>query len=96
MKWFHLREKSRRLLAFFEWNASCENRCRNSLRGLQKGSLGMNGKYWKRAAMSLAMSAAVIGASSLANAQGRRGRGEERSQENQQQRDQRLKYKEIK
>src|SRR5262249_47344983 len=54
-----------------------------------KGKVLMKGKYWKRMAVSVAMSAALLATSSLANAQGRRGRGEERSQQDQAERDQR-------
>src|SRR6185369_15274813 len=54
----------------------------------KKGPL-MNAELLKRLALSLTVSAAMLGASELANAQGRRGRGEERSQENQAARDQR-------
>ena len=49
----------------------------------------MNRKYWKRAAVSVGMAGALLSTSSLASAQGRRGRGEERSQQNQAERQQR-------
>src|SRR5687767_8255776 len=45
--------------------------------------------HLKRLGISLAVSAALLGASDLATAQGRRGRGEERRQENQAAREQR-------
>src|SRR4051794_26392122 len=42
----------------------------------ERKSLRMNRKYWQQAAVSALMSAALLGTSSLASAQGRRGRGE--------------------
>src|SRR5690349_6092041 len=61
--------------------------------GVDLSPVGLKGKikvnYLKQVGLSLAMGALVFGASDLANAQGRRGRGEERSQENQAAREQR-------
>ena len=46
-------------------------------------------KYLKQSGVSLAICAMLLAASNFANAQGRRGRGEERRQENQAAREQR-------
>src|SRR6185369_2128791 len=61
--------------------------------GVDLSPVGLKGKskvnYLKQIGLSLAISTLVLGAGDVANAQGRRGRGEERSQENQAAREQR-------
>src|ERR1041385_8358131 len=72
------------------WNGACHifERRQLSLRRHKKGPL-MKKNYLRKLGLSLTISAALLGASDLANAQGRHGRGEERSQENQEAREQR-------
>src|SRR5262245_51023345 len=71
-----------------EWQLPNANTSTSLRLSVLKGTL-KKVKHLKKLGLSLAVSAMLFGASDIASAQGRRGRGEERSQENQAEREQR-------